>query len=71
MDLMMPIMDGATAVEELKKNEATQHIPVLVLSAFISGDQAQRAKKAGAIELISKNEIMTSLLDKVNLVISQ
>jgi putative two-component system response regulator len=71
MDLMMPIMDGATAVEELKKNDLTRDIPIFVLSAFISGDQARRAKAAGAVELISKNEIMTVLLDKVKRVIAE
>ncbi|MCK6625249.1 MAG: response regulator [Anaerolineae bacterium] len=65
MDLMMPGMDGATAIWHLKQNQATQHIPILVLSAYIKGDQAKRALEAGAAELVSKSLILTDLIEKV------
>lgn len=67
MDLMMPIMDGAEAIEQLKQNPVTKHIPILVLSAYTRGDQAQRALEAGAAELISKSLILTELIDKVKI----
>ena len=65
MDLMMPGMDGATAIWHIKQNDSTKNIPVLVLSAYIKGDQAKRALDAGAEELISKSLILTDLIDKV------
>jgi CheY-like chemotaxis protein len=65
MDLMMPVMDGATAIWHLKKNEGTQNIPILVLSAYTKGDQAKRALDVGAAELVSKSLILTDLIDKV------
>ena len=65
MDLMMPGMDGATAIWHIKQNQSTQHIPILVLSAYIKGDQAKRALDVGAEELISKSLILTDLIDKV------
>jgi twitching motility two-component system response regulator PilH len=67
MDLMMPGMDGATAIEEIKKNESTVNIPILVLSAYIRGEQAKRALDNGAKELVSKSLILTDLIDKVKL----
>lgn len=66
MDLMMPGIDGATAIERIKANDTTKKIPVLVLSAYIKGDQAKRAIDAGAEELISKSLILTDLIDRVN-----
>ncbi len=66
MDLMMPGMDGATAITYIKANDVTKNIPVLVLSAYIKGEQAKRAVDAGAEELISKSLILTDLIDKVN-----
>jgi CheY-like chemotaxis protein len=66
MDLMMPGMDGATAIEHIKNDENTASIPILVLSAYIRGDQAKRALESGAEELISKSLILTDLIDKVN-----
>lgn len=65
MDLMMPGMDGATAIWHLKQNPSTKHIPILVLSAYIRGDQAKRALEAGAAELVSKSLILTDLIEKV------
>jgi two-component system cell cycle response regulator DivK len=65
MDLMMPGMDGATAIWHLKQNPATKHIPILVLSAYVKGDQAKRAMEAGAAELLSKSLILTDLIEKV------
>jgi CheY-like chemotaxis protein len=64
MDLMMPVMDGATAIWHIK--QILPQIPILVLSAYTRGDQAQRALEAGAAELISKSLILTELIDKVN-----
>ncbi|MCG3208979.1 MAG: Transcriptional regulatory protein KdpE [Anaerolineae bacterium] len=66
MDLMMPGIDGATAIERIKANNTTKSIPILVLSAYIKGDQAKRALDAGAEELISKSLILTDLIDRVN-----
>nr|BAL58026.1 twitching motility two-component system response regulator PilH [uncultured Chloroflexota bacterium] len=65
MDLMMPVMDGATAIWHIKQNEATRHIPIIVLSAYTKGDQAKRALEAGAAELVSKSLILTGLVEKV------
>ena len=65
MDLMMPVMDGATAIWHLKQNDTTRDIPILVLSAYTKGDQAKRALDVGVAELISKSLILTDLIDRV------
>ncbi|MBW8073599.1 MAG: response regulator [Ferrovum sp.] len=33
MDLRMPVMDGKHAMEHIKANELTRHIPIIVLTA--------------------------------------
>ncbi|WP_443938945.1 response regulator transcription factor [Pedobacter sp. MW01-1-1] len=33
MDIMLPDSDGRTLLQQLKENEQTQHIPVLMISA--------------------------------------
>lgn len=65
MDLMMPVMDGATAIWHIRQNPSTKSIPILILSAYTRGDQAKRAMEAGAAELVSKSLILTELIDKV------
>ncbi len=52
MDIRMPIMDGLTALAELKACSDTRCIPVVMLSASV-GDQ-QRALDAGARYFIKK-----------------
>jgi CheY-like chemotaxis protein len=66
MDLMMPVMDGAVAVQHIRKNDVTKAIPILILSAYARGEQAKRALGAGANEMISKTFILTDLVDKIN-----
>ena len=66
IDLMMPQMDGATAVGRIKNNEVTAHIPVLVVSNYVTGDQGRRALENGADELISKNLSLTDIIERVD-----
>ena len=54
LDLFMPVMDGFTVMEEIKKNPDSRDIPILVLSAWPTGDNRQRAIDAGAIDFIVK-----------------
>ncbi len=52
LDLWMPNLSGEEITRELKKNKATQNIPVIILSA--SKDTPKIAKKIGADNFISK-----------------
>ena len=36
LDVMMPVLDGFDACEEIKSNEATEHIPVVLLTRVAS-----------------------------------
>jgi len=54
LDLMMPVMDGYTVLDELTKDERTAGIPVLVLSARAIPAEAKRATDAGARRFLEK-----------------
>jgi CheY-like chemotaxis protein len=54
LDLMMPTMDGFTALAALSKEERTAHIPVLVLSTLDTEDVQQRCYELGAKRYIRK-----------------
>ena len=54
LDVSMPEMDGIATLQELQQNEATRHIPVIMLSA-LSGENDRRIYgELGAAWLISK-----------------
>src|SRR5690349_5473383 len=52
VDVMMPGMDGLTALEELKKVD--DELPVLMVTAFASVETAISAMKRGAFDYITK-----------------
>jgi signal transduction histidine kinase/ActR/RegA family two-component response regulator len=56
LDVMMPIMNGIEALEELKASPATSHIPVMILSSFGEEKTVQNAMQKGAISYLVKSD---------------
>jgi CheY-like chemotaxis protein len=52
MDITLPVLDGISAVLQLKADSETAHVPVI----FVSGDAfaARRARAAGGVAFLSK-----------------
>jgi len=57
LDLVMPQKDGFQVIKELKTDEATKNIPVIVVSALGSDEDKARVKKLGAIKYFVKSEV--------------
>ena len=54
LDLYMPKMDGFGMMERLREDPDTQNIPVIVVSAWPTGDHRRRAFDSGAQAFVSK-----------------
>ena len=54
LDLMLPGKDGLMVLKELKGNEGSRAIPVIVVSGKESHAQVQEAMMAGAIDYVIK-----------------
>lgn len=54
MDVAMPRMDGLEATRRLKNNPDTASVPVVILSAFTTRQDRERALAAGASEFVAK-----------------
>lgn len=54
LDLMLPDKDGLAVLMELKANEATCAIPVIVVSGKEAQEQVHQAMTAGAIDYVIK-----------------
>ena len=65
MDVMMPVMDGLTALAELKKNEKTKDIPVIMLTAKGQSLTRTEAEDSGAEHFVTKPFSPTELLVEV------
>ncbi|MBC7708067.1 response regulator [Polaromonas sp.] len=57
MDVMMPIMNGLDALDAVKADEATKHIPVIMMSAHEDDNLLTRAMRSGASCYIVKSNI--------------
>ncbi len=54
LDLLMPKVDGFEVLKEVKGNEETKHIPIIVLTAKAEEEDRQRAMDLGADDYMTK-----------------
>ena len=54
LDVMMPEMDGFDVLAELRSNPATQHIPVIFVTAMDGTADEERGLDCGAVDYITK-----------------
>lgn len=69
-DLMMPGVDGWEALRQLKAEETTRHIPVIISSALDSDEDLARARSLGAHDYIAKPWSAGTLLERLRWAIS-
>lgn len=54
MDLTIPLMEGLTALSEIRKNEALSETPVVLVSGFVQPQYRSAAFELGASEYLIK-----------------
>jgi CheY-like chemotaxis protein len=67
LDVMMPGMDGLEVLQQLKQNQRTQAVPVVMFSAMTDDQSRSRAMRGGATDYWVKAAInFDELGDRVN-----
>lgn len=69
-DIMIPGIDGLNLCKEIKDNEKTSHIPIILLTARTSLEQIKEGLNAGADDYITKPFNPDLLLTKVESLVS-
>ena len=54
LDLMMPQIDGFEVCRIVRRNPATAHVKILIITAFGSHENIERALKLGADDFLHK-----------------
>jgi len=65
LDLLMPRINGYDFLKEIKENDKTCNIPVIVVSALTDQENIQRSMELGANEFITKPVDIQKLLEMV------
>jgi CheY-like chemotaxis protein len=65
LDVMMPGMDGPSTFRELRKNPATSHIPVLLLTAKVQSSDQRRFADLGVEAILFKPFDPLTLSDQI------
>ncbi|HKY34030.1 MAG TPA: response regulator [Candidatus Polarisedimenticolia bacterium] len=65
LDYEMPGMAGDDVCRALKEDPATRHIPVLIVTSHASAGVAERCRRAGAMDVLTKPIAGKALLERV------
>ena len=65
MDVMMPIMDGLTATQQIRQNPDWKKLPIIMLTAKAMPDDQERCLAAGASDYMAKPLDVEKLLSLI------
>ena len=65
MDVMMPEMDGPTALIEMQKMDELKDVPVIFMTAKVQAAEIAEYKRMGAVDVIPKPFDPMTLADQV------
>lgn len=71
LDVLLPKMDGFEVLKELKKNEETKNIPVILLTNLSQRDDVEQGLEMGAVDYLIKAHFMPSeVVEKIKKVLA-
>ena len=71
LDLMLPDLDGFGVCEILRRTAGTATLPVIIISAWASGDSRNLGLELGALDYVTKPFSPHTLVERVNRILQQ
>jgi CheY-like chemotaxis protein len=66
LDLLMPKINGYDFLQQVKENERTKNIPVIIVSAVTETENIKKTIEMGAVDFIKKPIDIQDLIEKVS-----
>jgi CheY-like chemotaxis protein len=70
MDLRLPVMDGYQAINQIRFNPKTRHIPIFVLSAWSGKKERSQARLVGADDFFVKPPDFNRLNEAIKIAVA-
>jgi DNA-binding response OmpR family regulator len=70
LDIMLPEIDGLEVCRQIKANEATRHIPIIMLTAKKSKEDLVMGEQAGADMYITKPYKSSMVIETIQRILS-
>jgi signal transduction histidine kinase/DNA-binding response OmpR family regulator len=70
-DIMMPVMDGVTFTKNLRDDECTSHIPIILLTARDDGETKIKGFETGAEQYVVKPFDISELIARIHGLLAQ
>ncbi len=55
LDIIMPIMDGLTALNRIREDEWGKNIPIIILTNLSAGEEVNEAMQKGVYDFLTKS----------------
>jgi CheY-like chemotaxis protein len=71
LDIGMPKIDGWEVCRRLKLDEATKHIPIIILTAYTQTSDQRKGAQLGADRFVTKPCDLTFLVEEINTLLAK
>lgn len=71
LDLLMPRVSGFDFLKEIKNNEATKNIPVIIVSAVADAENKKKSKELGALDFINKPIDIQDFIERIDAILKR
>jgi len=71
LDLLMPRVSGYDFLKEIKSNESTKDIPVIIVSAVADAENRKKSIELGALDFINKPIDIQYFIEKIETILKQ
>jgi len=71
LDLLMPRVSGYDFLKEIKSNESTRDIPVIIVSAVADAENRKKSIELGALDFINKPIDIQYFIEKIETILKR